>query len=136
MQRRAVPYDEQLAGDLAHQVLEEAHHVLSLEGTLLLHHVEFAIEGDGAHGGEVISREVLLEDGRLSHWSVGANHHRQQIEARLVGKHYGPALLQRPLLREGHFFCFQLSMASSSRCSARRCGFCKLCLRAFSKRLT
>ena len=72
---------KQLAGDLAHQVLEEAHHVLSLEGTLLLHHVELAIEGDGAHGGEVISREVLLEDGRLSHRSVGANHHRQQVEA-------------------------------------------------------
>src|SRR5919107_2068366 len=136
MDRRAVPYDEQLAGDLAHQVLEEAHHVLSLEGTLLLHHVEFAIEGDGAHGGEVISREVLLEDGRLSHRSVGANHHRQQVEARLIGEHYGPAFLLRPFLREGHLCSFQCSMASSSRWLARRCGFCKLCLKALSKRLT
>jgi hypothetical protein len=34
--RRAVPYDEQLAWDLVQKVLEEAHHILSLESTLLL----------------------------------------------------------------------------------------------------
>jgi hypothetical protein len=128
--------DEQLAFYLGHQVLEKAHHVLSLEGTLLKGHVEFAIEGDGAHGGEVISGEVLLEDGRLSHRSVGANHHRQQVEASLIGEHYGPAFLLRPFLREGHLSSFQRSMASSSRWLARRCGFCKLCLKALSKRLT
>src|SRR5215211_2823305 len=136
MYRRALPDHEQLAGNLAHQVLEEAHHVLSLKRPLLKGHVELAFEGDGAHRRKVISREVLLEDGRLSHRSIGANHHRQQIEARLVAEDYGPALLERPFFREGHFFSFQCSMASSSRCSALRCGFCKLCLRAFSKRLT
>src|SRR5829696_5184493 len=136
MDRRAVPYDEQLAGDLAHQVLEEAHHVFSLKRPLLKGHVELAFEGDRAHRRKVIAGEVLLEDGRLSYRSVSANHHRQQIEARLVAEHYGSALLQRPLLREGHFFSFQLSMASSSRWKALRLGFCKLCLRALSKRLT
>src|SRR5215203_5888750 len=136
MDRRAVPYDEQLAGDLAHQVLEEAHHVLSLKRPLLKGHVELAFEGDGAHRREVISCELLLKDGRLSHRGVGANHHRQQVEARLIGEHYGPAFLLRPFLREGHLSSFQRSMASSSRWLARRCGFCKLCLKALSKRLT
>src|SRR5215208_7047503 len=136
MDRRTIPYDEQLSRDLAHEMLQEAHHIFSFEGTLLLQHVELAIERDATHRRKVISREVLLEDGCLSHRSIGANHHRQQIEARLVAEEYGPALLQRPFLREGHFFCFKLSMFSSSRCSARRCGLCKLCLRALSKRLT
>jgi hypothetical protein len=85
---------------------------------------------------KVISREVLLEDGRLSHRGIGANHHGQQVEARLVAEDYGRALLQRPFFREGHFSSFQRSMVSSSRWFALRCGFCKLCLRALSKRLT
>src|SRR5215207_9268768 len=136
MYRRAVPYDEQLARDLAQKVLEEAHHIFSLEGLLLFDHVELAFEGYATHRREVISAEMLLEDRRLSHRSIGANHHRQQIEARLIAEHYGPALLQRPLLSEGHFFSFQCSMASSSRCSERRFGFCRLCLNTLSKRLT
>jgi len=49
MYGRAVPYEEQLARDLAQKVLEEAHHILSLEGALLLFHVELAFEGDGTH---------------------------------------------------------------------------------------
>src|SRR5215207_915903 len=69
MYRRAVPYDKQFAGDLAHQVLQKAHRVFSLEGALLLGHVELASEGDGAHSREVISREILLYNGRLAHRS-------------------------------------------------------------------
>jgi hypothetical protein len=49
MYRRAVPYEEQLARDVAHQVLQEAHRVLSLEGVFLLDHVESSIERDGTH---------------------------------------------------------------------------------------
>src|SRR5215207_7426840 len=99
MYRRAVPYDEQLTRDLAHEVLEEAHHVLSLEGLLLLDHVELAIERDAAHRRKVISCEVLLEDGRLPHRGVSANHHGQKIEARLIAEHYGSAFLQCPYLK-------------------------------------
>jgi hypothetical protein len=42
MDRRAVPYEEQLAFYLAHEMLQEAHHIVSLEGALLLYHVELA----------------------------------------------------------------------------------------------
>src|SRR5215210_3404448 len=58
--RRAVPYDEQLSGDLAHEMLQEAHRIFSFEGTLLLHHVELAIERYATHRRKAISREVLL----------------------------------------------------------------------------
>src|SRR5918994_4691157 len=136
MYRRAVPDHEQLAGDLAHQVFEEAHHVFSLKRPLLKGHVELAFEGDGAHRRKVISGEVLLEDGRLSHRSVSANHHRQQVEARLIGEYYGPAFLLRPFLREGHLSSFQRSMASSSRWLALRTGFCKLNPNFLTRRLT
>src|SRR5215203_5772911 len=40
---------------------------------------------------------MLMEDGCLSHRSVSANHPRKQVEAWLIGKHYGSAFLQRPL---------------------------------------
>src|ERR687897_1217194 len=114
MYRRAIPDHQHLARNLAHEVLEEAYRVLSLEGSVLLHHVELAFERDAAHRRKVISREILLENGRLPHRGVSANHHGQQVEARLIGKRYGPAFLQCPFLREGHRFSFQRSMASSS----------------------
>jgi hypothetical protein len=41
-------------------VLEEAYRVLSLEGALLLFHVELAFEGDTTHRREVVARELLL----------------------------------------------------------------------------
>jgi hypothetical protein len=36
MDGRAVPDNEQLAGDLVHEVLEETHYVFSLESPILL----------------------------------------------------------------------------------------------------
>ena len=42
----------------------------------------------------------------------------KKIEARLIAENNGSAFLQRPFLREGHFFSFQCSMASSSLWSA------------------
>src|SRR5215210_8395036 len=81
MNRRTIPDHQQLAWNLVHEVLQEAYRVLSLEGSLLKGHVELALERDGAHRREVISCELLLENGRLSHRGVSANHHRQQVEA-------------------------------------------------------
>src|SRR5829696_4064647 len=44
---------------------------------------------------------MLLEDGRLSHPSVSANHRRKQVEARLIAEDYGCAFLERPLICKG-----------------------------------
>src|SRR5215203_814333 len=94
---RAVPDYQQLARYLAHKVFEKAHHVFCLEGSILLDHVELALKGDGAHCREVIAREPLMEHKRLSYRSIGADRHRQQVEVRLIGKHYRPALREGPL---------------------------------------
>src|SRR5215211_6039982 len=66
MDRRAVPNHHQLAGDLVHEVLEETHYVFSLEGALLLQHVELALKSYATHHREVIAGEILMEDGCLS----------------------------------------------------------------------
>src|SRR5215210_2822293 len=136
MDRRAVPNHHQLAGDLVPEVLEETHYVFSLEGPILLQHVELALKSYATHRREVSAGEMLMENGCLSHRSVGANHHGQKIEARLIGKHDGSAFLQCLFFREGHFSSFQCSIASSSLWSALRSGFCKLNLNLPNKRLT
>jgi|SRR5215203_6003360 hypothetical protein len=41
-----------------------------------------------------------MEDGCLSHRSVGANHHGQQIEARLIAEHSGSPFLHSALFSE------------------------------------
>src|SRR5215213_6821484 len=96
-------------------MLEKAHHVLSLERSLLLDHQQLALQGDAAHHREVIARELFAQDGCLADRSVGTHHRRQQVEARLVHKQDGPALLYGHLLREGQRSSFQRSIASSSR---------------------
>ena len=64
---RAVPDYQELALDPAQEVLEETHHVFSVEGALLLHHVEPALKGDAADHREMIAGELLVQDGRLAH---------------------------------------------------------------------
>src|SRR5215217_4556639 len=75
MDRRAVPDHQQLARDLAQGVPQEAHHVRTLECSLLLHHQELTFQGDAAHHREVLTRELFVEDRSLAYdGSVGAHH--------------------------------------------------------------
>jgi hypothetical protein len=49
MDRRSIPDEEQLARDLSQEVPQEADHVLTVEGALLLHHhQQLALHSDGA----------------------------------------------------------------------------------------
>ena len=50
---------------------------------------------------------MLTKDRRLAYRSVSANHCRKNVEAPLVAQNDGSTLLQRPFLREGHFFSLQ-----------------------------
>jgi hypothetical protein len=50
------PRDHQrFASDPAQKVLEKAHHILSFEGPLLLHHIEFALEANATDHLSVIA---------------------------------------------------------------------------------
>src|SRR5215208_4368497 len=115
MYRRAVPDDEQLARNLAQQMPQEADHVRTLEGALLLHHQELALQSDGADHRQMIARKVLMQDGRLTHRGIGAHQARQKVEARLIHKQNRSALLYGPFLSSAQRSSFQRRMASSSR---------------------
>src|SRR3954464_3072180 len=97
MDGRAVPHDQELARYLAEGVLEEVNHVLAIKSPLLLEHQQLSLKGDTAHGREVITRELLVEDGCLAHRSVGAHEAGKQVEAALIHEHYRPNLPQGPL---------------------------------------
>src|SRR3712207_836168 len=56
MYRRAVPDYQPLTGNPPQQMLQEANHVFSLEGALLLHHVKLALQAHGADHREMIAR--------------------------------------------------------------------------------
>src|SRR5215212_1124140 len=115
MYRRSVPDEEQFARDLPQEVPQEADHIRTLEGPLLLHRVEFALHGDGADHGQMIARKLLVEDGRLTHRGVGAHYRRQKVKPRLVHKQDSPALLHGPFLSSSQRSSFQRLIASSSR---------------------
>src|SRR3712207_227865 len=117
-------------------MLQEANHVFSLEGALLLHHVKLALQADGADHREMIAREFLLQDGRLAHRGVATNHSGQRVEARLVHKQYGSTLLYGTFFSSGQRSSFQRFIASSSRWFARRIGFCRESPSALTSRLT
>ena len=136
MDRRAIPDDEQLARYLPQEVPQKAHHVLTVEGPLLLHHEELALQGDGADYREVVTAEVLVQYGSLAHRSIGAHHRGQKVEARLIDKQDRSSLLYGPFLSSGQRSSFQRLMASSSLWLARRTGFCKESPSALTSRLT
>src|SRR3712207_1576830 len=136
MDRRTIPDDEQLARDLPQGVSQEAHHVWTLEGPLLVHHQQLALQGDAADYREMVAAKVLVQDGRPAHRGVGAHYRRQQVKSRLIHEQNGPALLYGPFFSSGQRSSFQLLMAFSSRWFARRSGFCKESPSALTSRLT
>ena len=84
MDRRAIPDHQQFAGELAEQVLQEAHDRRPAE-RLALHLVEHAPIGrEGPDHGPVIARERGAEDRRLAAGSIGAHDRRDHIEAGLI----------------------------------------------------
>src|SRR3954451_22521992 len=136
MDGRAIPDDQELARHLAEGVLEEANHILALESSLLLKHQQLSLQGDTTHGREVIARKLLIKNGRLAHRGVGAHNSGKQVEAALIHEHYRPTFRERPFFSSGQRFSFHSSMAFSSRCLARRSGFCKEKPSLFRIRLT
>ena len=84
MDGRAVPHHQQLARDVAQQVLEEAHHIWAAEGVVAHLEQDAAGRGQPADQGEVIAGEGHVQNGHLPTWGIGADHGRQQVAAGLV----------------------------------------------------
>jgi hypothetical protein len=121
--RRAVPDDQELAGDVAQQMLEEADDVRALVGVLLHVHQQPAVRGDAADDGQVVAAQGEVEDRRLAARGVGPDGAGEEVEARFVDPDDGPPFLVGPLFRAGQRSVRQASIAASFRWLARRTGF-------------
>ena len=126
MDRRAVPDHQELAGDVAQEVLEEAHDIRALVRVVLHQHEQAPGRGDAADDRQVVAAQGQTEDRRLPAWGVGPDRTREEIEARFVDPDDGPTLLVSPLFRAGQRSVRQASIAASFRWLARSIGFCTL----------
>ena len=126
MDRRAVPDDQELAGDVAQQVPEEAGDIRALVGTVLHQHEQAPLRRDAADDRQVVAAQRETEDRRLPARGVGPDRAREEVDARFVDPDDGPPLLVSPLFRAGQRSVRQASMAASFRWLARSIGFCTL----------
>lgn len=121
-----IPDNDQAAGHLAQQMLKEGDHILRVKGVILTLEIEFAPQRDGTDGREVVTGPPSLQDRRLTYGGVGSNDAGQGIKPRLVDEQDRLLLRLSPLLMAGQVSSRQCAIATSSRCRARRAGFCGL----------
>ena len=126
MDRSAVPDDQELAGDVAQEVLEEAHDIRALVGVVLHQHEQAPRRRDAADDRQVVAAQREAEDGCLATRRIRSDGPGEQIEAGLVDPDDGPSLPVGPLFRAGQRSVRQASTAASFRWLARSIGFCTL----------
>ena len=95
---RAIPDHQQLAGEMAQEMLEEAHHVRPTQRSLLYLHEDLAARCNGANGRQVIARERDVQQWRLAPGRIGADEGGQQVEAGFIDPDEGTRFLPRLLL--------------------------------------
>jgi len=122
MDRRAIPDDQELTGDLPQKMLEKADDVRTFVRVLLDQQEETAGGRDATDDRQMIAAQRQAQHWGLSARGVGADGPGQQIEAGLVDPDDGPAFLLSPLFRAGHRVVRQASMAASLRWLARWIG--------------
>ena len=123
MDGSTIPEHQELAGDVAEQVLEEADDVGALVGVLLHQHQQPSLRGDAADDRQVVAAQRQPEDGRVPARGVGPDGPGQQVEAGLIDPDDGPAFLVGPLFRAGQRSVRHASIAASFRWLARWTGF-------------
>ena len=134
MNARAIPDEKPLARKLTQEQVQELHHIGTFEGMILQVHNQASIHAQAADGRQMIASQGNLQDGRLSHGSIGAHRHGQQVKARLIYKHDRAFLLFRLFFSSTEWWSRQVWMACSSRWLAYVSGFCRLCLMAARRR--
>ena len=121
---QAVPDDQQLARDLAEQVLEEPDSAGAGDRAGLDLQVDFARLGQRPDDREVVAGQPAAQDRRLAARGVGPDPAGEQAEAGLVDPDDGPPLGAGFASRAGQRSSRQAAMTASSRCVARKVGSC------------
>jgi hypothetical protein len=123
---RAIPEDDQAAGYLTPQVLQEGDDIRRVERAVLTMEIQLSLRRDSTDGREMITGTPLPQDGRLAHRGIGPDDTRQGVEPRFIYKEDGLALGFCPFVMARQVSSRQCAMAASSRCRARRAGCCGL----------
>ena len=118
----AVPDDQERAGDVAQQQLEEAPAIRARVGMILHQHAEPAGRCDAADDRQMLAAQWQAEDGRLTTRRGGADGAGEQGDARFIAPDDGPTLLVSPFLRAGQRAVRQAASAASFRGLARSIG--------------
>ena len=126
MDGSAVPDNQELAGDVAQQMLEEAHDIRALVRALLHQHEQAPLRRDAADDRQVVATQRQAEDRRLPARGVSPDRAREEVEARFVDPDDGPPLLVSPFFRAGQRSVRHASITASFRWLARAIGFCTL----------
>jgi hypothetical protein len=82
--RRAILEDQQLARDMAPQVIQEADHLGARDRRLVDLEVQPPLKPDGADDRQMVAAERVMQDRRLAPRRGAARHRGQKIEAALI----------------------------------------------------
>ena len=105
MDGRAIPDDQQFAGDLAQKHLQKAHDIWPFVRVILHLHEQSSIWCQSTDDRQVITGQRNSQDGCLTHGCIAAHGHGQEIKRRLVYED------------DGTLFLFRLFFTSAPRCS-------------------
>src|SRR5258707_324474 len=89
MDRRTIPDDQQLAANLATQMLEKSHHIGTAERPILPADVQLAGWRDRANQRTMIAAQSLAKHWRLAERGIGAHAGWQQIAASFIQENQG-----------------------------------------------
>jgi hypothetical protein len=133
--RKAVPNQQNVAIDVAEQVLEELNDLLGLDGLFEDLKVEVP-EGDAGDYRQGLPVAVELENRRLPSRRPRAPPMRPLAQAAFVYEDDRPALFLGFFLISGQRFCCQSAIKASFRSNARPTGCCTLHLNCRRMRQT
>jgi len=125
MRGKAIPDDQQRAGQMPEQVHQELHHLFFGDG--FVEDLEIEIPpGDAGGYGDGLPVKVILQHGCLPAWSPGTATVRPLAQSAFVDEDDGAAFRLGFFLMAGQRSLFHCWMAASSRSSARPAGRCTL----------
>lgn len=121
MDRRPIPEDQNLAGDVPLQMPEKRHDLGAFDASFV--HLEVKPpQGQTANNGKAFPVEGLMQDGRLSARRPGANPRWAGAQPAFIDEDDGSPLLVGLFFKAGQVTRCQWRMAFSSRSTARRSG--------------
>jgi hypothetical protein len=97
----ASPDDDQAAGRLQQQMLQQGNDIFRIDWAVLAGEIQLGFGRDGPDRREMIATPPLPGDGCVSHWRIGADNTGQGTEPRLVYEADGLLLGLRPFLMAG-----------------------------------